>query len=368
MPELGQVGQRQHGDQRHAEQLDGADDDQDRLLRHPIGDHAGEQGREHHADRTRGRHDGQLGGAAAQPDDLPHQGDQPDPGGEHVERQRARQPPVARRVERPERPLQGATPRLAADGGDDLLGEGVGHGGAPAGGWPPVCRSRPNRVDSNSLRGTSSRGAGDTGAMSEQKAPMPTAEGLAEPLRSRWSPSVFDDEHELDDDQLETLLRAAQWAPSWGNSQPWRFFVARRGDTTHGVLVEHLSRGNSTWVPRAAVVLHHGHPAATGRGRRGRGRARRLRPRAGRRAHHPAGRGRWACTRTSSRASTAPAVAARLGVPPHYEVMSGIAIGRRGAPDDVDERTRGREDRVRRRKQLAEFVYADSWGTPWRAP
>ena len=91
--------------------------------------------------------------------------------------------------------------------------------------------------------------------MSEHKAPMPTAEGLAEPLRSRWSPSVFDDEHEVDDDQLETLLRAAQWAPSWGNSQPWRFFVARRGDTTHGVLVEHLSRGNSTWVPRAAVVL-----------------------------------------------------------------------------------------------------------------
>ena len=27
---------------------------------------------------------------------------------------------------------------------------------------------------------------------------MPTAEGLAEPLRSRWSPSVFDDEHEVE--------------------------------------------------------------------------------------------------------------------------------------------------------------------------
>jgi hypothetical protein len=57
---------------------------------------------------------------------------------------------------------------------------------------------------------------------------------------------------------------------------------------------------------------------------------------------------------------------ARLGGPPHHEVMSGIAIGRRGAPDEVDERTRGREDRVRRRKQLAELVYADAWGAPWQ--
>jgi nitroreductase len=186
-------------------------------------------------------------------------------------------------------------------------------------------------------------------------------------LRSRWSPSVFDDEHEVDDDQLETLLRAAQWAPSWGNSQPWRFFVARRGDTTHGVLVEHLSRGNSTWVPRAAVVLIT---------------ATQLRP-----DEHGEGGGEHAAYDLGQAAAhitlqarsmalhahqfagfDRAAVAARLGVPPHYEVMSGIAIGRRGAPDDVDERTRGREERVRRRKQLAEFVYADSWGTPWRAP
>ena len=202
--------------------------------------------------------------------------------------------------------------------------------------------------------------------MSEHKAPMPTAEGLAEPLRSRWSPSVFDAEHEVDDDQLETLLRAAQWAPSWGNSQPWRFFVARRGDTTHGVLVEHLSRGNSTWVPRAAVVLITAtqlRPDEDGEG-------------GGEHAAYDLGQAAAHITlQARSMALHAhqfagfdrPAVAARLGVPPHYEVMSGIAIGRRGTPDDVDERTRGREDRVRRRKQLAEFVYADSWGTPWRA-
>ena len=52
---------------------------------------------------------------------------------------------------------------------------------------------------------------------------------LAEPMRSRWSTRVFDADHELGDDELELLLRAAQWAPSWGNLQPWALVVARRG-------------------------------------------------------------------------------------------------------------------------------------------
>ena len=53
------------------------------------------------------------------------------------------------------------------------------------------------------------------------QAPQPSAAGLAEPMRSRWSASVYDDAHRLTGAEIETLLRAAQWAPSAGNSQPW---------------------------------------------------------------------------------------------------------------------------------------------------
>ena len=201
--------------------------------------------------------------------------------------------------------------------------------------------------------------------MSEHKAPMPSAEGLAEPLRSRWSPSVFDDGYQLDDDQVETLLRAAQWAPSWGNTQPWRFFVARRGDATHDVLVEHLSRGNSGWVPRASVVLLTATQVAPDEHGEGGG------------PHAAYDLGQAAAHITLQAASMGlhahqfagfdrAAVAARLGVPDHYAVLSGIALGRRGAPDEVDERTRGKEERERRRKPLADFVYADAWGAPWQ--
>ena len=85
--------------------------------------------------------------------------------------------------------------------------------------------------------------------------PSPDAAGLAEPMRSRWSPSVFDDRHELSAAEVTTLLEAARWAPSAGNSQPWRFVVAPRGSAAHTAFVPHLSRGNAGWVPRDSLVV-----------------------------------------------------------------------------------------------------------------
>ncbi|WP_372728748.1 nitroreductase family protein [Nocardioides sp.] len=198
-------------------------------------------------------------------------------------------------------------------------------------------------------------------------APMPGAEGLAEPLRSRWSPSVFDDRHRLGADELAELLHAAQWSPSAGNTQPWAFFVAERGNATHRVVVEHLSRGNSGWVPRASVVLVAAvqvEPDAEGNGGGdatlydlGQAAAHvTLQARAmGLHAHQFAG-------------FDTDAVHAALGVPAHYRVLTGIAIGVRGSHDEVDERTSAREDRVRVRKPLESFVFDGVWGTPWTAP
>ena len=84
---------------------------------------------------------------------------------------------------------------------------------------------------------------------------MDGREDLAEPMRSRWSPSVFDETHQLDDGTLETLLQAARWAPSWGDLSPWVLLVARRGSPAHGVVVARLRRGNAGWAPRASVLL-----------------------------------------------------------------------------------------------------------------
>lgn len=195
-------------------------------------------------------------------------------------------------------------------------------------------------------------------------APMPSAEELAEPMRSRWSPSIFDDRHRLDHADLVRILRAGQWAPSEGNSQPWAFIVAERGSVSHLHLVAHLSRGNSGWVPRASVVLvtvTQVAPDADGNG-------------GGRYTQYDLGQAAAHITLQARSMGLhahqfsgfdQDALHAALDVPDHFRVMTGIAIGVPGDPAEVDERTRGREEKVRVRKPLDSFAFGATWGEPW---
>jgi nitroreductase len=54
---------------------------------------------------------------------------------------------------------------------------------------------------------------------------------------------------------VDLLLEAARWAPSAGNSQPWAFVPARRGDPTHEVVVPHLAPSSARWAPDAALLV-----------------------------------------------------------------------------------------------------------------
>ena len=74
-------------------------------------------------------------------------------------------------------------------------------------------------------------------------------------LRSRWSPRVFDPEHEVSAEEVSALLEAARWAPSAGNSQPWSFVVGRRGDPVHARLVRHLAGSARPWAPTASLLI-----------------------------------------------------------------------------------------------------------------
>jgi len=197
---------------------------------------------------------------------------------------------------------------------------------------------------------------------------MPGAESLGEPLRSRWSPTVFEETHDLTSEEIGTLLHAAQWAPSSGNSQPWGFAVAPRGSAAHAAFVPHLSRGNAGWVPRASLILVGGTRIATGPdgieakdpdfARYDLGQAAAhitLQARAmGLHAHQFAG-------------FDHPAAARALGVPAHVQLMAGIAVGVRWDGEGVDERDREREQRPRVRKPLEEIAFGARWGEPWRA-
>ncbi|MFE6733615.1 nitroreductase family protein [Microbacterium sp. NPDC057650] len=65
----------------------------------------------------------------------------------------------------------------------------------------------------------------------------------------------FDATIDIDDSQIDTLLDAARHAPSAGNSQPWMFVVARRGDDVHQRIVPHLARSSSIWAPSASLLV-----------------------------------------------------------------------------------------------------------------
>lgn len=187
---------------------------------------------------------------------------------------------------------------------------------------------------------------------------------IAEPLRSRWSPSVFDAAHELTVEQINRLLEAGQWAPSGGNRQPWRFLVLTRGSSAHARFVPHLSRGNSGWVPRASMVIvtvglvadegeEPGDPTYPAYGVGLAAGQIVLQARAmGLHAHQFAG-------------FDQDAVAAEFAVPPHARVMAGIAVGQRGNPAEVSERDAERELRERHRLPLAEIAFGETWGEPW---
>jgi nitroreductase len=70
----------------------------------------------------------------------------------------------------------------------------------------------------------------------------------------RWSPRAMSGES-IDERVLLTLFEAARWAPSSGNSQPWRFLYARR-DTPHWPLFfDLLVEANQEWCRNAAALV-----------------------------------------------------------------------------------------------------------------
>lgn len=183
----------------------------------------------------------------------------------------------------------------------------------------------------------------------------PEPSTLAPLLAGRRSASVFDPGYELTDAQLDLLLEAARWAPSAGNSQPWSFVVARRGDRMHQRFVPLLSRGNSGWVPRASAVL-----VGLAQVRSEPGSEMAYSDYAeydlGQAAADLTVQAEWMGLRVHQFAGfDHEAFVAEFAVPDHLKVMAGIAVGRWWPLDervDVDESTAAREDRPRRRREI----------------
>ncbi|SDN32379.1 nitroreductase family protein [Allokutzneria albata] len=199
--------------------------------------------------------------------------------------------------------------------------------------------------------------------MSELSAhrPAESSAPLHELIRDRWSPRVLDPKAEITDDQLRALFEAARWAASWGNTQPARYLVGRRGDETFERIYATLTRGNKSWAGAAgALVLgiavtrnEDGEPmpyAEYGLGLATQNLV--LQAVAeGLVTHQMAG-------------FSPDAAKAVFELPEGMEPLVAIAIGHFGDGEGVDRSLIDRDTKPRQRKPLAELVFGSAWGTP----
>lgn len=85
--------------------------------------------------------------------------------------------------------------------------------------------------------------------------PADTSVTLSPLIANRWSPRSFDAVAEISDADITAILEAGRWSPSTGNQQPWRFIVAKRGDSIFKNLTKHLAGFNATWAPSASALI-----------------------------------------------------------------------------------------------------------------
>ena len=85
--------------------------------------------------------------------------------------------------------------------------------------------------------------------------PADTTANLHPLVRDRWSPRIYDSEHNLGMAELESIGEAFRWAPSSSNQQPWKLVLLRRGsELFEAIASTGLTGFNQSWAPRASVL------------------------------------------------------------------------------------------------------------------
>jgi nitroreductase len=168
-------------------------------------------------------------------------------------------------------------------------------------------------------------------------------------LATRWSPRAFDPAGEVSDAELSTLLEAARWAPSKGNSQPWRFVVGRRGTESHKRIFTNLRGHNQRWAGDAAVLLVAAHLTGSSFGYAAYDLGQAM-------AHLSIQAGALGLHVHQMAGFAADSMAGDLELPDSVVPKVVAAIGRLGDPDRLPEDLRTRETALRVRQPLADLI------------
>lgn len=77
---------------------------------------------------------------------------------------------------------------------------------------------------------------------------------LVEAILKRRSVRRFTD-YRVTDDEIEQLLEAARWAPSWSNTQAWEFIVIRERQVIEKIAATYAKSNPATKCTQAASVV-----------------------------------------------------------------------------------------------------------------
>lgn len=185
--------------------------------------------------------------------------------------------------------------------------------------------------------------------------PANTDAVLLSPIHRRWSTRAFDPAAVIDDETLNTLLEAARWAPSAGNTQPWRFIVARRGSDEFQRIAKNLRGANAEWAPNASVLIitlaeksdEDGNPRPFGQYDLGQSVA-----------YLTLQAVELGLTVRQMGGVERDAIRAAFDVPERLDIVTAVAIGHAGDAETVlNEELRGRETLPRERKAVPELLY-----------
>jgi nitroreductase len=171
-------------------------------------------------------------------------------------------------------------------------------------------------------------------------------------ILNRWSPRSMTGET-LSDDDIMSLFEAARWAPSSYNNQPWRFIYAKRNTKHWDRFLNLLVDGNRIWAKNAALLVvvisrkifeFNEKPAIT---------------------HQFDAGSAWEnlALEASSRGIVAHGMqgfdykkaGVDLGIPPDFEVMAMIAIGKKGSTEILPPELQEKE-KLTDRKPLKEII------------
>lgn len=187
------------------------------------------------------------------------------------------------------------------------------------------------------------------------KPPIKSRYTLNELITSRWSPRAFD-ASAISDDEILTLLEAARWSASCFNDQPWRFIYANRADkSAFKVALDGLLDGNKVWAKQASAIIitlvkknfkHNDKP--------------------NRHAQHDLGLaiGNLTVQATSMgwyvhqmAGINVAEIRETYNIPEEYDVMSAIAVGKKGNKEDLPEQLASKEYLPQQRIPLEDLIW-----------